>query len=142
MSVLTDLATHGILNRELATQWQQMMGSMQRVELETMTPQNMANAIENMNRTRIDATGNRLRLKDGERPYSESWSGSTSLAGFAREIAARLRNVDPKHEAGSGRRRLVNLKRFHQVQPRKSSTNPWKLTQSIKLQTEENKGRR
>ena len=50
-----------------------------------MTSQNLANAFQNMSRIRIDATGNRVRLKDGERRYPKSWSGSTSLAGFARE---------------------------------------------------------
>ena len=53
-----------------------------------------------MNKTRIDATGNRLRLKDGERLCPKTWSGSTPLGGFAREIAACLGYVDPKHEAG------------------------------------------
>ena len=43
--------------------------------------------------------GNRLRLKSGERLYTKSWSG-TSLVGFAREIAAWLGYVAPKHEAG------------------------------------------
>ena len=57
----------------------------------TVSSQNLANAIENMNKTRIDATGNRLRLKGGERLYLENWSGSTSLGGFA--------HVDPRHEA-------------------------------------------
>ena len=65
-----------------------------------MSARNLANAVENMNRTRIDATGNRLRLKDGERLSPKSWSGSSSLAGFARETAAWLGCVDPKHEAG------------------------------------------
>ena len=69
------------------------MVSMQRVEQETVSPQNLANP-------RIDAAGNRLRLKDGERLYPKSWWGSTPLAGFAREIAAWLGFVDPKHEAG------------------------------------------
>ena len=113
MSVWTDPTTYGILNSELtnclrtvaelgelATQWQQMMGSLQRVEQETVSSQNLINASENMNWTRIDATGHRLRLKDGERLYPKSWSGSTSLAGFAREIAAWLGYADPKHEAG------------------------------------------
>ena len=52
MSVLTDPATYGILNSDLtnclrtaavlgevATQWQQMMGSLRRVEQETVTSQ-------------------------------------------------------------------------------------------------------
>ena len=77
-----------------------MMGSLQRVEQENVTSQSLANAIENMNRTRTDATGDRLRLKDEERLYLESWSGSTSLAVSAREIAAWLGYVDPKHEPG------------------------------------------
>ena len=53
-----------------------------------------------MSKTRIDATGSRLRLKDGERLCPKSWLGSTTLGGFAREVAAWLRYVDPKHEVG------------------------------------------
>ena len=77
-----------------------MMGSLQRVEQKTVSSQNLASAIENMHRIRIDARGNRLRLKVGERPYPKSWSGSTPLGGFAREIAVWLGYVDSKHEAG------------------------------------------
>ena len=68
-SVLTDPATCGILNSELtncprtaavlggfAAQWQQMMGFLQRVEQETVSSQSVANAVENMNKTWIDAT--------------------------------------------------------------------------------------
>ena len=106
MSVLTDPAACGTLNSELtncprtaavlgelAAQW------LQRVEQETVSSQNLANAVENMSKTRIDATGSRLRLKDGERLYPKSWSDST-LGGFPREVAAWLGYVDPKHEAG------------------------------------------
>ena len=39
-------------------------------------------------------------MKDGERLYAKSCSGSTPLGGFAREVAACLGYVDPKHEAG------------------------------------------
>ena len=39
-------------------------------------------------------------LKDGERLHPKSWSGSTPLRGFAREVAAWLGNDDLKHEAG------------------------------------------
>ena len=67
-----------------------MRGSLKRVEQRAVSAQNMANDIEN--RTRIDVTGNRLRLTDGERLYPKSWLGSTYFAGFPR--------VDPKHEAG------------------------------------------
>ena len=77
-----------------------MMGTLKRDEQETVSSQSLANAIENMSKTRIDATGNRLRLKDGERLYPKSWSGSTPLGGFAREVAACLGYVDPMHEAG------------------------------------------
>ena len=77
-----------------------MMGSFQRDEQETMSSLSLANATENMSKARVDATGNRLRLKDGERLYPKSWSGSTSLGGFAHEVAACLGYVDPKHEAG------------------------------------------
>ena len=113
MSVLTDLATSGSLSSELtncprtaavlgemAAQWQQMMGTHQRVEQEVVSSQSLANAVENINKMRIDATGGQLRLKDGERLYPKSWPGSASLAGFAREVAAWLACVDPKHEAG------------------------------------------
>ena len=57
--------------------------------------------LKTLNWTRIDATVSRLRLKDGERLYPKSWSGGTSLGGFAREVAAWLGYVDPKHEAGN-----------------------------------------
>ena len=77
-----------------------MMGTLERVEQEAVSSQSSANAIEPTNKTRIGATGNRLRLKDGERRHLKSWSGSTPLGGFAREVAAWLGYVDPKHEAG------------------------------------------
>ena len=105
MPVLTD----GILNSELTTaavlgelaaQWQHMMATLQRVEQETVSSHSLANAIENMSKTRVDATGYRLRLKDGERLYPKSWSGSTPLRGVAREVAAWLGCVDQKLEAG------------------------------------------
>ena len=105
MSVLTDPATYGILNSELtncprtaavlgelAAQWQQMMGN-------PVASQNMANATEKLSRTRSDATGSRVRLKDGERLYPKSCPGNTPLGGLAREAAAWLGYVDPKHEA-------------------------------------------
>ena len=60
----------------------------------------MASAIGNLNRTRIDAAGSRLRLKDGERLFPKSWSNSPPFGGFAREIVAWPGYVDPKHEAG------------------------------------------
>ena len=75
-----------------------MMGTLQRVEQETVSSQNLACAIENLSKTRSDVTGSRLRLKDGERLYPKSWSGNT-LGGLAREVAAWLGYVDPKHEA-------------------------------------------
>ena len=106
---------------ELAAQWHQKMGRLQRVEQETVLSQSLANDISNVSNTRIDATGNRLRLMDGERLYPKSRLGSTPLAGFAREVAACLEFVDP-------------------VQSRQPSTSPWRLMQSNKLQTEENKG--
>ena len=92
MSVLTDPATYGILNSELAngprtaavlgevaTQWQQMMETLRRIEQEAVSSQNMANAVENLRRTRSEVTGSRLRLKDGELLYPKSWSGNTPL---------------------------------------------------------------
>ena len=79
MSVLTDPAACGILNSELtggprtvvvlgelAAQWQQMMGTLQRVEQEAVSSKSLANAIESIGRTRTEATAVRLRLKDGE----------------------------------------------------------------------------
>ena len=39
-------------------------------------------------------------MRDGERLYPKNWSGSTPLGGFARDVAAWLGYVDPKHEAG------------------------------------------
>ena len=112
MSVLTDPATYALLNieltscprtaavlGELAAQWQQMMVTLQRVEQETVSSQNLAYAIENLSKTRSDVTGSRLRLKDGEQLYLKSWSGNAPLGGLAREVAAWLGYVDPKHEA-------------------------------------------
>ena len=88
MSALTDPTTCGILSLELtncprtaavlgelAAQWQQMMGTLQRVEQETVSSQNLANAVENMSQTRSDPTGGRLRLRDGERLYPKNWFG-------------------------------------------------------------------
>ena len=72
-----------------------------------MSSQNLANAVENMSKTRIDAKGSRLRLKDGERLYPKSWSGSTPLGGLARKVAAWLGYVDPKHEAGKMIQRIT-----------------------------------
>ena len=113
MSVLADPATYGKLNSELtncpltaavlgelAAQWQQMMGTLQRVEQEAVSAQSLANAIENIGRTRTEATLSRPRLKDGERLYPKSWSGSTPLGGFAREVAAWLGYIDPTYEPG------------------------------------------
>ena len=113
MSVLADPATYGLLNSELTNcprtaavlgellaQWQQMMGTLQRVEQEAVSSQSLANAIESIGRTRTEATAGRLRLKDGERLYPKSWSGSTTIGGFAREVAAWLGYIDPTHEAG------------------------------------------
>ena len=113
MLVVTDLATYGILSSELtnctrtaavlgelAAQWQQMMGTLQRIAKETVSSQNLADASENLSKTRSDVTGSRLRLEDGERLYPKSWSGNTPLGGLAREVAAWLGYVDPKHEAG------------------------------------------
>ena len=121
MSVLTDPATCGILNSELtncprtaavlgelAAQWQQMMGTLRRVEQETLSSQSLANTDKNMSKARIDATGNRLRLKDGERLYQKTWSSSTPLGGFAREVAAWLGHVDSKHEAGKLIQHITN----------------------------------
>ena len=65
-----------------------------------MSSQSLANAIENIGRTRTDATVSRLRLKDGERLCPKSWSGGTPIGGFAGEVAAWLGYVNPKHEAG------------------------------------------
>ena len=49
-----------------------MMGTLQQVEQETVSSQSLAHAIENMSKTRIDATKNRRRLKDGELLYPKS----------------------------------------------------------------------
>ena len=73
----------------------------QRVEQETVSSQSLANAVENINKTRIDATRNRLDCRTGSDSHPKSWLGSTPLGGFARGVAARLGCVDPKHEAGN-----------------------------------------
>ena len=119
MSVLTGPATYDILSSELAScrraaavlgelaaQWQQIMVSLQRVEQEAASSQSPANAVENMNRTRAEAAGDRPRLKDGERLYPKSSSGKTPLGGLARKVTAwlelcrseaRAREADPAH---------------------------------------------
>ena len=48
-----------------------------------------------------------LRLKDGEPLYPNCCSGSTPLGGSAREVAAWLGYVDPKHEAGKLNQRIT-----------------------------------
>ena len=109
MSVLADPATYDILHGELtkcprtaavlwemAARWQQRMETLQRIEQEAVSSQNMANATENLSRTRSDVTGSRLRLKDGERLYPKSSLGNTPLGGLARVVAAWLGYVDPK----------------------------------------------
>ena len=113
ISVLTDPTTYGILSSELtncprtaavlgelAAQWQQMMATLQRVEQEIVSSQSLVNATENMSQTPGDSTRGRLRSRDGERLYPKSWWGSAPLGGFAREVAAWLGCVDPKHKAG------------------------------------------
>ena len=63
MSVLTDPATYGILSSELtncprttavlgelAAEWQEMVGTLQRIEQEVVSSQSLANAIENIGR--------------------------------------------------------------------------------------------
>ena len=44
---------------------------------------------------------------DGERLYPESWSGSTPLGRFPREIDPWLAYVDPQHEAGQSIQRIT-----------------------------------
>ena len=61
-----------------------MMGTLQRIEQEAVSSQNMADAVENLSKTRSDVTGSRLRVKDGERLYPKRWSGNTPLGGLAR----------------------------------------------------------
>ena len=112
-SGLPDPATYGILNSELtncprtaavlgelATQWQHMMRYLQRVEQETVSSQNLANAVENMNRIRIDAMGNRLRLKDGDdrhvEPVSELAEALANVTGgAARSAVLKVTQVEP-----------------------------------------------
>ena len=84
-----------------------MMGTLQRVEQETVSSKNLANAVENMSKTLINETGSRPRLKDGERLHPKSSSGSTPLRLFAREVVAWLLYVDPKHEAGKMIQRIT-----------------------------------
>ena len=88
MSVLTDPATYGILNSELANcprtaavlgelaaQRKQMMATLQRVEQETSSSQSLANSVENMSKTRIDGTGNRRRFVGWRATLSEELVG-------------------------------------------------------------------
>ena len=109
MSVLTRLATCDVINSELTNcprttdntgRVGDSMTANERVVQDTVSSKSLVNVIENIHRTRIDAGGNRLSLKDEQRLYPKSWSDSTSLAGFAREIAAWLGYVDPRHTDG------------------------------------------
>ena len=43
-----------------------MMGTLRRVEQESVSSQSLANAIESIGRTRTEATAGRLRWEDGE----------------------------------------------------------------------------
>ena len=70
------------------------MGTLQRVEQEAVSSQSLANRIESK------AIADPVRLKDGERLYPKSWSGSTPIGGFAREVPAWLGFFVPAHEAG------------------------------------------
>ena len=83
------------------------MATLQRVEQETVSSQSLANAIENMSKTRIDATGNRPRLKNGERLHRSAGRAAHHSEGFAREVAAWLEYVDPKHAAGKWLQRIT-----------------------------------
>ena len=74
-----------------------MIGTLQRIEQEAVSSQNLGYAIENLSKTGSDVTGSRLRLKDGERPCTKCWSVTTLLWGLPREVAAWL--GDPKHQA-------------------------------------------
>ena len=97
--MLTDPATYGTLNSELTNcprtaavlgelgaQWQQMTGTLQRVEQEAVSSQSLAYAIERIGRTRTEATAGRLRLKDGERLHPKCWSGNTPIGGLIQRI--------------------------------------------------------
>ena len=133
MSVLTDSATHGILNSELtnvprtaaelgelAAQWQHMIWTLQRVQQETVSSQSLTNAVENMSN---DMSGDRVitesdqRCREHEQDTDRRDRKPTTIEGrratlpeelvgqhtsrrFAREVAAWLGHVDPKHEAG------------------------------------------
>ena len=98
-SDLTNCPRTAVLG-ELAAQWQQMMGTLQRIEQEAVSSQSLANAIESISRTRTDVIAGQLRLKDGERLCPKSRSGSTPVGGFAREVVAWLWYIDPDHVAG------------------------------------------
>ena len=76
------------------------MGTLQRVEQETVSSQSLANATENMSKTRIDATGNRLRLKDGEDSTRSADRAVHHSEGFQVRSLHVWVFVDPKHEAG------------------------------------------
>ena len=73
MPVLTDPATYGILNSELtncprtaavlaelAARWQQMMGTLQRVEHQAVSSQNVANAVESLSKARSDVQSSKV----------------------------------------------------------------------------------
>ena len=133
MSVLTDDATYALLNieltscprtaavlGELAAQWQQMMVTLQRVEEETVSSQNLAYAIENLSKTRSDVTGSRLRLKDGEQLYPKSWSGNAPLGESEEQVSPVLVIRERRHKMT-----------WAVLVPRKGTEFPWIAKRAI-----------
>ena len=97
---------------ESTAQWQQTLVSLQRVEQEAESSQNLANAIESMKRTRIEATGNRLPLRateawtDGrhseddknvELDYKLAVALATATEGAARSTVLKVAQAEPSY---------------------------------------------
>ena len=127
MSVLMGPATYALLNieltscprtaavlGELAAQWQQMMVTLQRVEEETVSSQNLAHAIENLSKTRSDVTGSRLRLKDGEQLHPKSRSGNTPVGESEEQVSPVLVIRERRHKMA-----------WAVLVPRKGTEFPW-----------------
>ena len=78
-----------------------MMETLQRVEQETVSSQNLANAIENISEARLDATESPTTIEGRRATLPEKLVGQHATRRvLAREVAAWLGYVDPKHEAG------------------------------------------
>ena len=80
--------------RKLAAQWQQMMGTLQRIEQEAASLQCLVNAVENIGRTRTDVTAGRIRFEGLRTTLPKELVRQHVNGCYAREVAAWLGCID------------------------------------------------